>query len=269
MICALSGCKSTENADDIAAETTQQPPIEAFITPDPTQQPTLAPAGDPMMEGEDVQQTFTATVGSGEGAIDPEEQAVPGMIVFETDPPAEEGDLSGEDGGEIEPVPTEEPVFDPYTYSSLTNQKLKVKFLYPEGWTSDPSTDTITMVEPVEEGEVPARFSVTSFKYTYNDRDISSGRLKTHLTDYLKTLVTGYNDYQLGDTGYDMAFAESTAIYATYIAIKGNAFIQGIAVVGYGKNGRVYCMHFCCEQDDYPGHADLISRLAAQVTPIN
>lgn len=262
----LVGCGSDEETTDEAALATEQPPIEALVTPAPTPIATETP-----MTGEEAQQILTGNIGGGEGTL--EEQKAPSTVTFETDAPelpweTEDGAQDGQDG---EAQPTQAPVIDddPYTYSSLTNQTLKVKFLYPEGWTSDPTTDTITMVEPILEGDVPARFSVTSFEYEYKERDISTGRLKTHLTDYLKTLVTGYNEYQLGDSGYDIAFADSTAIYATYLAIKGNSFIQGIAIVGYGKNGRVYCMHFCCEQDDYIGFTDLITKLADQVTPIN
>jgi len=257
----LAACSNDEPAAETTPEPTGQPPIEAFITPEPTPYT----EEDPVMQGEEAQQVLTGSIGGGEGALKPQAETPPGAIVFTTDAPEE---LPGEEGAQAEP--TQEPwEMDPYSYSSLTNQRLLIKFLYPEGWESEPSTDTITMVEPVAEGEVPARFSVTSFEYSYYERDISTGRLKDHLTDYVKTLVTGYNDYQLGSTGYDMTFADSTAIYATYLAIKGNSFIQGIAIVGYGKNGRVYCMHFCCEQDDYEGHEPLIERLASFVTPIN
>lgn len=261
-LCSLAGCKKEE--PEAQTEATEQPPIQALYTPEPSAEPEPTEAA---MIGEEAQQALSSNIGGGEGTLD--EIAPPGSITFATEPP--EDALPWDD----EPIETENtpmPEYtpapdDPYTYSSLTNKTLKVKFLYPEGWTSDPSTDTITMVEPVPEGEVPARFSVTSFEYTYNERDISTGRLKNHLTDYLKGLVGGYNEYQLGETGYELSFAESTSIYARYLAIKGNSYIEGIAAVGYGKNGRVYCMHFCCEQDDYEGHADLIEKLAANVTP--
>ncbi|MDO4740202.1 MAG: hypothetical protein Q4A66_06005 [Eubacteriales bacterium] len=253
MLCALAGCKSEPPAQP-AASPTPQPPIEALVTPAAT--PTPAPTP------EATAQSSTANIGSGELSVD--EVLSPGIVTFATEAPEPEPEQP-----DSTPQPTEPPEEDPYTYASLTNKTLQVKFLYPEDWISDPSTDTITMVEPVAEGEVPARFSVTSFEYEYRERDISTGRLKTHLTDYLKTVVKGYNEYQLGDTGYEIAFADSTSIYATYVAVKGNAFIEGVAVVGYGKNGRVYCMHFSCEQEDYEGHLELITKLAANVKPIN
>jgi len=264
MLCALGGCKSAE--PEPTPEPTLEPTIEALVTPPPTQAPEPT---EKAMIGEEAQQALSGSIGGGEDTQG--ELSVPGTITFETEEPEALpwDDEVIEQENEEEPSPTSVPEpDDPYTYSSLTNQTLKVQFIYPEGWTSDPSTDTITMVQPVAEGEVPARFSVTSFEYTYNERDISTGRLKTHLTDYLKTLVTVYNEYQLSDTGYELSFADSTAIYATYIAIKGNSYIQGIAIVGYGKNGRVYCMHFCCEQDDYEGHQNLITKLAANVNPV-
>lgn len=264
LLCALTGCKRSEPEPLVDALVTEQPPIQALITPVPT--PTPEPTEQPM-PGEEAQQALSVNIGNGEAAYG--EITPPSGITFTEEEPALPWDDEELPADEPSPSPTAAPIEDPYTYSSLTNQTLKVKFLYPEGWTSDPSTDTITMVEPVPEGKVPARFSVTSFEYEYKERDISTGRLKDHLTDYVKSVVKVYNEYQLGDTGYELAFAESTSIYAKYIAIKGNAYIEGITAVGYGKNGRVYCMHFCCEQDDYEGYADLIEKLAANVMPIS
>lgn len=258
LLTGLAACSGNETEPSATQEPTVEPAVEALA-------PTAA--ADPLpweseedggMTGENAQQALTGSIGDGENALDPSFITTP-PLTLSTDPP--------EGAQEAEPDP--EPENDSYTYTSLTNNTLQVKFLYPEGWISDPTTDTITMVEPVEEGDVPARFSVSSFAYTYSDKELSNKRLKNHLSEFLEKMVSGYNEYQLGAAGYNRTFADSTAIYVEYLAIKGNAYISGIAMVGYGKNGRVYFMHFCCEQDDYAGFADLIDRLASYVTPIN
>ncbi len=238
---------------------------EPTPTPEPTVAPLATPAPTPLADegnivGEEAQQVMTGAIGGGETAERPADATPEPFSFIDEDSPEEDVP---------EPTPTPRPANDPYTYTSLQNDRLKVKFLYPEGWTSDPTTEIITMVEPVAEGEVPARFSITSMEYSYNDRDISTKRLKDHLSDYLKIMLDSYNEHQLGAAGYDRKFAQSSGIYAEYIAVKGNAFISGIVMVGYGKNGRVYCMHFCCEKDDFPAHADLIERLAENVSPID
>lgn len=170
--------------------------------------------------------------------------------------------------GDTQPSTTRVPSgSDPYSYTSLENKRLQLRMIYPEGWISNPTTDVITMAEPVEEGAVGARFSVTSMKYPYSDRDITTRRLKDHLSDYMRSMLDIYNEHQIGPACYDRNFAQSSAIYVEYVAVQGNAFVNGIIMAGYGKNGRVYCMHFSCEQDAYSGYADLIDKLAGGVTP--
>lgn len=254
LLIAMLLCLVSCGGEPETAEPSPSPDVPTAL-PAVTQPPY---SGDSTPTGETAQ-AFTGNIGGGEGAIDPSLITAP-PLTLATDAP---DDLSGET------EPTAAPQYDPYTYTTLTNSTLQVKFLYPEGWLSDPTTDTITMVEPVEEGDVPARFSVTSFEYTYSDKEISNRRLKSHLTDFVKKMVSGYNEYQLDSTGYDRSFAQSNAIYVQYIAVKGNSYISGIAMVGYGKNGRVYCMHFCCEKDDFDSFSGLIDTLASHVTPID
>ncbi len=255
-----TACKRTDSLspDEAAqADPTPEPPREAvyaegFVTPEPTAEPTQTPTAPPVI----VDTSSSGTAYTGEDAAidprldgdDPEEPADP------DEPP-----LTGE---------TEEP--DPFYYDSITNATLKVKFAYPQGWTSSPSTDVITMVEPVAEGDVPARVSVTSFQYT--EAKATSKKLKAHMANFLKTALDGYNEYKMESTS-SVTFVGSAGMSATYLAIQGNNYIRGIVYAGYTKatkkkKGRVYILHFSCEEADFEGFLPLAEKLAASVTEV-
>ena len=252
-----TACKRTDSLSPEAvpsAEPTPEPPREAvydegFVTPAPTEAPTAGPTAsaiaqtaDGSFTGEDVQ-------------IDPR---------LDADVPEEPSDPD-------EPPPTgEAEPSDPFDYDAITNSTLKVKFAYPQGWTSSPTTDVITMVEPVAEGDVPARVSVTSFQYT--EAKATSKKLKAHMVDFLKTALAGYNEYKMESTAA-VTFVGSNGMCATYLAIQGNNYIRGIVYAGYTKatkkrKGRVYIMHFCCEESDFEGFLPLAEKLASSVTEI-
>ena len=252
------GCTACKRTDSLPpestapAEPTPEPPREAvyaegFVSAAPTQAPAPEPTADPVsadepFPGEDAQ-------------IDPS---------LDADQPEEPADPD-------EPDPQEEPEEpDPYTYESITNATLKVKFAYPQGWKSSPSTDVITMVEPVDEGDVAARVAVTSFQYTENKP--TSKKLKAHMGDFLVNALSGYNEYKLEGTA-TVGFVGSTGMSVTYLAIQGNNYIRGIVYAGYTKatkkqKGRVYIMHFSCEESDFEGFLPLAEKLAASVTEV-
>lgn len=264
MALAVSGCKSSD------------PKEQPIVNQPPTEEPPLAPLFSDAPEGDTVPIPQTRETPATQENTEPPEAGAPletaalpettaspeiGANASEgTDAPSLSDDTpeTATDAPETEGIQSDE-----YRYSSLTNATLQVKLLYPEGWQSDPSTDAITMVQPVDEGAVGARFSVTSYKYNY--KKASSNRLKDELTSYLKLILADYNEYQLGEAGYDRALADSKGIYATYLAVKGNAYIRGIAIAGYGKNSRVYCAHFCCEESEFDGYAKLIDKLFSNV----
>ena len=189
------------------------------------------------------------------------------IFVYPDEYVPEDTDTEPEDAQE--PFPQEESADMKVSYLPLTNAKLQIRFGYPSDWILEPGVDTITYVEPVEEGDVPARFSVTSF--TYPEKSLSAARLKNHLKDYLKKIFDGanYNDYRIENNSYGGSFLGTKGMRATYIAVKGNAYIKGYVVVGYAKNGRVYCVHFCCDRDDYETFSPMVAKMISYVSVWN
>ncbi|MBO4367166.1 MAG: hypothetical protein J5859_00520 [Clostridia bacterium] len=150
---------------------------------------------------------------------------------------------------------------------AFSNSTLSIKFAYPEGWINEPGVDTITFVEPVEEGDTPARFSVTSYEFT--GAKSSTSLLKNELGACLKKIYAEYNEYKTGTVLSNLTIADSKAVHCDYLAVKGNGYIKGFLGVGYGKNGRVYMIHFCCSEEDYASFKPLIYKLSQSITVLN
>lgn len=249
LVFSLSACRRTDVLDDALGATPGAP------TPEPSMVPIYATA-------QPDEATATQSPVVAVSAQDPTPEATPETPA--TDAPINDPPIATPNP-EPTSAPTAEPtIADTYGYSSINNTKLRVKFAYPDTWTSNPGTDTICFQEPVEEGDVPAQISVSSF--TYPEAKVTTKRLKGHLQTVLQGIVDEYNEYQLGSVD-SASFVGSAGLSATYIAVKGDSYIRGYVVVGYAKNERVYMMHFCCEESDFETFGPLITKLAENISP--
>lgn len=220
-------------------------------------------------------ETPQATFRPDEGYVPEEENDVPEDDTATEDPEGEQiadapdeetySETADDETGEKSEGMTEDGTEDAaeWTLVPFSNATLQVKFKYPDGWTSDPSVDTITFVEPVDEGDTGARFSITSYEFT--GAKPSSSLLKNELGGYLKKLYKSYSDSKTGKVQSNITIADSKAMHCDYVAVKGNSYVKGFVGMGYGKNNRVYVMHFLCLEEDYEYFKPLIFDLSQSI----
>ena len=216
-----------------------------------------------------------------QGGVDINEIIAEGdMQVDPSDEPAEDGVsfdtsdeyVSGEIAGTIESSPTEEPVVttppnaaDPnqvagnntarrvdvssVQFSALTDASLGFTFNYPSNWVNIPGIRTVCFHEPVEEGEFPARITISVKTMSHT---VENDVLVTQLTKFMRTISKQYasKTFQAGKVNKKDKFFKRNAYSNTYMAYYGDTEVKGF-IIGCGIGKAVVVGHFCASYEDY------------------
>lgn len=139
-------------------------------------------------------------------------------------------------------------------YSEVVGTGLGFRFNYPNGWNNIPGRSTVCYVQPMEEGTVyPARVAVTMKRLAHKCNADSTNEHKTELADYLKTLMTQYDEktFQINmNLDESTKFMGNSAISTTYLAYDGDQEIQGYVILTYFER-YLFVYHFLCAYEDY------------------
>lgn len=254
-LCALTGCDrktvtpepAAEQQADFAPETTAagfagadlpatvpetepteaaEAPAEQPVAQDSALDPTDSEAAEP--------ETTPEPAETPEAASEPTETQQAASLPFATATPQPNTSIAG--------------------YTEVDAGGLGFRFSYPTGWTNIPGRSTVCFVQPTENGTVyPARVAVTMKKLAHRCNYDSNNEHKTELADYLKTLMTQYDEktFKVNTTlDEETRFMDNSAISTTYLAYDGDQEIQGYVILTYFER-YLFVYHFLCAYEDY------------------
>ncbi len=172
------------------------------------------------------------------------------------------------------PVPTIAPTlvpvvaFEDYEYFVQINSSLAVSFKYPSHWINEPGKASIRYTEPVNEGDTPARLTVTS-KYVSSrpdDRD-----MKEQMQSFLTLVEAQVDDYTADKDDYkdDVEVAGTEGVRQKYTARDPDTDeeITGYALMVYVRAAkRIYLMHFTAPSADYEELSGVIDVIRESLT---
>lgn len=160
------------------------------------------------------------------------------------------------------PAPTPVPVvdIDKYDYAKQTNKTLGVAFTYPAHWINDPGQSTISYVEPVEEGDIPARFAISVKKpKKAPDKDA----LKEEIQKLGDSIAADYLNFETVSTSKNGKLGSASALSLVYTAEQDGTPIKGQILLTYVKSKkRIYALHFHCSEADYEAFQPVLKKIA-------
>lgn len=163
------------------------------------------------------------------------------------------------------PLPTPEPTPVPvveiadYKYQKLTNKTLDVSFDYPSHWVNVPGSITICYVQPVDEGEVPARVAVSVKKTT---KGLDSDAVKKELEKLIDAISGSYENFRRGSISKKLKLVGSPAFSVVYDAELDGKEVKGIIIVS-AKNARnrLVALHFYAPAEQYKDYDPVLKEV--------
>ena len=158
------------------------------------------------------------------------------------------------------PLPTAEPTPEitpaplaaaDYAYESFSNKSLGVKFNYPTHWENVPGKNTISFVEQVGEGEIPARVAVSSSKLA---KAPDAKKLKNEMSRFMRAIKKGYPTFSTGKLSTKAKMLKATGVSQTYTAETAEGKqVRGKVVIVYNKGKKkLFALHFSAAGERYP-----------------
>lgn len=264
--CVLAACGSRKTATD-APGSAQGAPAAPEVTEVPQEgehgeadqsaaleaMPTLEPV-EPIADGEnsgspqdDYFSIDAMLAGADEGGAN------------EAAAPADEPAVS--DGGSAPAVnPVAAVDASAYQYSALTDTSLGFTFNYPSSWENVPGVFSVCFREKVEEGDFPARVTITSKKLVHSpDEEV----ITEQLTSYLRVVHKQYDaaTFQAGTPNTTERFMGKPALSNTYLAFSGEHEVKGY-IIGTAVGRTMYVFHFCATYEDYGAMENLMRYMA-------
>ena len=134
-------------------------------------------------------------------------------------------------------------------FSALKDPSLGFTFNYPSDWVNIPGIRTICFHAPAEEGEFPARITI-SVKSTAHT--VESDVLMTQLQKFMRVISKQYasSTFQAGRVNKKDTFLKRTAFSNTYMAYYGDIEVKGF-IIGCGVGKSIVVGHFCSTYEDY------------------
>ena len=256
--------ESAQPTDDISSYFQPDQTVEVGSHGEVDQSALLEQSTDESQEGVDINEI----IAEGDMQIEPSEEPSEEDVSFDTS----DEYVSGEIAGSIDKSATEEPVVttppteeDPnqvagnntarrvdvssVQFSALTDASLGFTFNYPSNWVNIPGIRTVCFHEPVEEGDFPARITI-SIKTT--SHTVENDVLITQLTKFMRTISKQYaaKTFQTGKVNLKDTFFKRTAFSNTYMAYYGDIEVKGF-IIGCAIGKSIVVGHFCSTYEDY------------------
>ena len=164
-----------------------------------------------------------------------------------------------EDSGST-PTATPTPSLSPqeYTYATATSNALGLTILYPSHWENLPGRYTVCFREPVEDGDIPARFAITYKELSKKpDEDALESQLYAYLT---AILIDHYDSYECSTLLTDLQFLGKTGVGCIYKGFKGEQVVRGYVVIS-AVGTTAYAYHFSCDENDYSSMESVMTHI--------
>lgn len=161
------------------------------------------------------------------------------------------------------PAPTPIPVVDinSYTYSKANDPELDLSFKYPSHWIGVPGTYTLSFEEPVEEGEIPSRVSVTTKDY---EGEATKSMVQQEAKDFSSVISTTCAKYDRDHVGTDVQLLGHAAYSFQYTGEIDGQDIRGCAIVGFNEtNHKLYAVNFYSVKKKFR-HFDIVRRVITE-----
>ncbi len=154
------------------------------------------------------------------------------------------------------PEPTPVPIvgYKEYAFETFSDENLKFSFKYPSHWALVEGNQTISYVQPVNEGELPARLSITwrdagniiVTKEVAIDQMNSFKKSLKNRRDFTNFASNKKNNKRF-------KFAGNTGFSFIYTAELDGVPIKGYCAIAYSKpkRNRFYVLHFYCPAGEY------------------
>lgn len=169
---------------------------------------------------------------------------------------------------DVPTLPPDEEIVDEiapanYQYAQLSSSSGNLTLEYPSHWTRIPGVSTICFVEPVTDGDTPARFTFT--KKTLDSAPDSSKKT-SQLASFVKRVVADYNSYEVSPLSTDGSFmGDKSAYYVTYTVQKDGITLKGYVIMAT-KDKTLYVYHFRANVTDYEAFNSVMTRIRDSIT---
>lgn len=259
LICALSACGKSDNADVSATQDVNFAPETTAVAGSGLAQAiaSVEDSGDSRFAADVAQDAQSAATD------EPVAQDVAVDTPVDTPEPTDEP-------SEAQPFATATP--QPNTaisgYAEVVGTGLGFRFSHPQGWQNIPGKSTVCFVQPMENGTLyPARVTVTMKKLSHAGNET---RLQEQMVSFIETLQDQYDKKTFEvDTNLDTTtgFMGGKRSYATtYLAYDGEQEIKGYIAMTYFDK-YVFCFHFQCAYEDYAAFEPAIRHMRDSVKP--
>jgi len=163
--------------------------------------------------------------------------------------------------------PTIAPVNVPsvdYTYNMVTDTSFGFTFAYPSEWINLPGKHTICFREQVDEGDVPARVTVTRKKLAHTPK---ASAVLEHFQAFTETVREQYDPetFEFGELNQNAVFMGQQAFEMTYLAYSGDVEVKGYMIC-CSVERNVYALHFSASYDDFAAMDSVLRRIRDSVT---
>ncbi len=134
-------------------------------------------------------------------------------------------------------------------FSALRDASLGFTFNYPSDWINVPGIRTVCFHAPAEEGEFPARITISVKRTTHT---VENDVLLTQLQKFMRTISKRYaaSTFQAGKINKKDSFLKRNAYSNTYLAYYGDVEVKGF-IIGCGVGKSIVVGHFCASYEDY------------------
>ncbi len=150
-----------------------------------------------------------------------------------------------------------------YQYAQLASSSGNLTLDYPSTWTQIPGTSTICFVEPVAQGDSPARFTFT--KKTLEIAP-TPDKKKSQLAAFVRRVIQDYDSYELSPLSTDGSFlGDNGTYYVTYTVQSKGVTLKGYVIMAT-RDKSLYVYHFRVSLNDYESFYSVMTRIRDSIT---
>ena len=148
-----------------------------------------------------------------------------------------------------------------YTYSELNDGT--VTMAYPSDWQRIPGSSTICFVQPVSDGAIPARVTLTKKSLS---KSVTDKIKASEFESYFDNVLADIEFKEVGDLQTEQSFmGDDAACAITYTAEKDGHRYKGYAIMAGG--GKTICVfHFRCAEGQFNSMSVVLERIKNSIS---